>query len=87
MEQAVKKEYVSIVAQIKNDGTIVPLTVILEDGRAYEIDDLIDVCKAASLKAGGCGVRYTIRIRSHVTYLFHEGNLWFVERHINQVLN
>jgi len=87
MDQEVKKEYVSVVAQIQIDGAIIPLAVILEDGREYEIDDLMDVCKAVSLKAGGCGVRYTIRIRSHVTYLFNEGSRWFVERRVGQLLH
>jgi len=87
MSNEVKKEYVSVVAQIKTDGAIIPLSVILEDGREYEIDDLTDVCKAVSFKAGGCGVRYTIRIRSHVTYLFNEGNRWFVERRVEQYLH
>jgi hypothetical protein len=87
MEQKVIKEYVSVVVQIKTDGTLVPLSVILDDGREYEIDDLMDACKGVSLKAGGCGMRYTIRIRSHVTYLYNEANRWFVERRVDQLLN
>ena len=33
----------------------------------------------ASLKAGGCGIRYTIRIGARDTYLFDEDGRWFVE--------
>ena len=51
MDQEVKKEYVSVVAQIQIDGAIVPLAVILEDGREYEVDDLMDVCKAREFKS------------------------------------
>ena len=79
MEQLVKKEYVSIFAQIHSDGSIQPLGILLEDGRKYDIDEVKDKCRAASLKAGGCGIRYTIRIGARDTYLFDEDGRWFVE--------
>ena len=80
MANEVKKEYVSIRAQIHADGTIQPLCVLLEDGRKYDIDEIKDKCRAASLKAGGCGIRYTIRIGARDTYLFDEDGRWFVEK-------
>ena len=52
--QDIKKEYVSILAQIHRDGSIQPLGILLEDGRRYDIDEVKDKCRAASLKAGGC---------------------------------
>ena len=75
----IQKEYVSILAQIHMDGVIQPLCVLLEDGRKYDIDEVKDKCRAASLKAGGCGIRYTIRIGVRDTYLFDEDGRWFVE--------
>jgi hypothetical protein len=51
----------------------------LDDGRKYDIDEVKDKCRAASLKAGGCGIRYTIRIGVRDTYLFDEDGRWFVE--------
>ena len=36
--------------------------------------------RAASMKAGGAGFRYRIRIGSRETYLFLEEDKWFVER-------
>ena len=77
--QEVKKEYVSILAQIHIDGSIQPLGILLEDGRKYGIDEVKDKCRAASLRAGGCGIRYTIRIGERDTYLFDEDGRWFVE--------
>lgn len=77
--QEVKKEYVSILAQIHMDGSIQPLGILLEDGRKYDIDEVKDKCRAASLRAGGCGIRYTIRIGERYTYLFDEDGRWFVE--------
>ena len=53
--------------------------ILLEDGRKYDIDEVKDKCRAASLKAGGCGLRYTIRIGARDTYLFDEDGRWFVE--------
>ena len=76
--QEVKKEYVSILAQINRDGSIQPLGILLEDGRKFDIDEIKSKCRAANLKAGGCGIRYNIRIGARDTYLFDEdGNgLW-----------
>ena len=79
MANDVKKEYVSILAQINMDGTIQPFCVLLEDGRKYDIDKVKGKCRAASLRAGGCGIRYTIRIGAQDTYLFDEDGRRFVE--------
>ena len=81
--QEIKKEYVSILAQIHRDGTIQPLGILLEDGRKYDIDEVKDKCRAASLKAGGCGIRYTVRIGIRDTYLFDEDGRWFVELRVS----
>ena len=81
--QEIKKEYVSILAQIHRDGTIQPLGILLEDGRKYDIDEIKDKCRAASLKAGGCGIRYTVRIGIRDTYLFDEDGRWFVELRVS----
>ena len=81
--QEIKKEYVSILAQIHRDGTIQPLGILLEDGRKYDIDEVKDKCRAASLKAGGCGIRYTVRIGTRDTYLFDEDGRWFVELRVS----
>ncbi len=79
MKQELVKTYVAITAQIAEDGCIRPLSIQLADGRRYEIDEVKDVRRAASLKAGGCGIRYTIRIGRRDTYLFDEDGKWFVE--------
>lgn len=81
--QEIKKEYVSIFAQIHRDGSIQPIGILLEDGRKYDIDEIKDKCRAASLKAGGCGIRYTIRIGTRDTYLFDEDGRWFVELRVS----
>ena len=78
MEQT--KVYVRVRAQFEPDGRLLPLSVTWEDGREYPIDKVTNVCRAASLKAGGAGVRYTVLIGRTETYLFLEEDRWFVER-------
>lgn len=73
------KVYVKVIARFDTDGNVTPLSVIWEDGTVYKIDKVIDKRKAASLKAGGIGMRYTCRILNQQSYLFYEDPRWFVE--------
>ena len=83
------KVYVSVDVAFDEDGNMRPAFLTWEDGTKYEIDRVVECCRAASLKAGGCGDRYTIRVGGRETYLFFEHNptpysscvgRWFVER-------
>ena len=80
MDSSEIKVYVDVDARFVSDGRILPRAVRWKDGRWYEIDRILDVRRAASLKAGGAGVRYTVRIGRQETFLFLEENRWFVER-------
>lgn len=74
-----RKVYVTVNADHKPDGTCRPKTIQMENGPKYEIDRVLQVCRAASM-AGGRGIRYTIRIGRTQTCLFDELNgRWFVE--------
>lgn len=73
--------YVDVVTLYAKEGDVIPLKILWSDGTNYDIDKVLDVCKAASLKAGGCGLRYKCRIQGKEKYLFfetYEGK-WFVE--------
>lgn len=74
-----RKVFVEVTAKFDTDGNITPLALLWEDGTVYEIDRITDVRRAASLKAGGTGIRYTVKIRGRQSYLFYEGPRWFVE--------
>ena len=74
-----RKVYVEVIARFDTDGNITPVSVKWEDGTVYEIDKVIDKRRAASLKAGGIGMRYTCRILNQQSYLFYEEPRWFVE--------
>lgn len=78
MESA--KVYVPVVVEYAADGGLKPVSFVWEDGTRYEIDRVLDVRRAASLKAGGMGTRYTCRVRGRQTYLYLEEDRWFMER-------
>ena len=80
MNEKPVKVYVAVDARFEADGRMTPAAVTWEDGTRYEIDRVLDVRRAASLKAGGAGVRYTVRIGRTQTFLFREEDRWFVER-------
>ena len=62
------------------DGNIRPRAITWEDGREFEIDQVLDVRRAASLKAGGMGIRYLCRIRGKEVTLFNDEGHWFMEQ-------
>lgn len=76
-----KKVYVDVVTLYAKEGDIIPLKILWSDGTRYDIDKVLDVCKAASLKVGGVGFRYKCRIQGKEKFLFFETNenKWFVE--------
>ena len=66
-------------AEFDIDGTIRPTSIVWEDGRVFEIDRILDVRQAPSLKGGGLGIRYTCRICGKVVNLYNDENKWFME--------
>lgn len=74
------KNYVSVLAEFDEQGNKHPRQIKLND-QVFEIDKVLKVVNAASLKVGGIGERYTIKIGSHQTFLFFEKETgrWFVE--------
>ena len=74
-----RRVYVNVIARHDEQGGVRPLEVEWEDGRRFEVDRLLDVRRASALKAGGQGVRYTVRILGRETYLFEDEGRWFVE--------
>ena len=62
------------------DGNIRPRAIMWEDGRVFEVDRILDIRRAASLKAGGLGMRYTCRIRGKTIKLYNDEGHWFLEK-------
>lgn len=74
-----RKVFVDVVVQHGKNGAKKPLCIIFEDGKKYEIDKLCGSRRAAATRVGGTGIRYTIQVQGHETYLFEDEDLWFVE--------
>ena len=77
------KVYVDVNEDRFSDGSLIPNSFTWKDGRCYEIDRIIDIRPAASLKAGGVGIRYIVRVRDKEIYMFLEEDgdkeKWFIE--------
>lgn len=73
------KIHLKVNAEFDLDGKIRPTSIVWEDGRIFTVDRILDARKAASLKAGGLGMRYICRICGKSVTLFNEENHWFME--------
>ena len=74
-----RKAYVSVNVDIDEEGSLHPRFIRWEGGLIFQIDQVLYKCRAASKKVGGGGIRYTVMIRGKESYLFHEGDKWFVD--------
>ena len=74
------KIYVTVTAEFTKDGRLLPKSFVWKDGHVYQIQRVTDVRRAASLRAGGAGMRYTCIVDGKESHLFYEDNImWFVE--------
>jgi len=67
-----RKVLVEVTAKHDINSYVRPLSIKWEDDRIFEVDRVLDVRQAPSLKGGGLGVRYTCRIRNKEVYLFDD---------------
>jgi len=78
------KIYVDVTVEHHADGRIIPLAFTWEDGTRYKINKVLDMRLAASLKAGGTGLRYTVKVGATQTYMWLEEDKdvlrWFMEK-------
>ena len=73
------KTFVMVTAEHGIDGKTKPLAMTWTNGKQYELDRVTDARMAPSLKGGGLGIRYTVKIRGKEVYLFEDEGRWFVE--------
>lgn len=84
--ESVFKEFVAVLAVHWQDGKTTPYRFQRENGETVHIDRVLNTQKAATLKAGGCGIRYTCRVTDRATgretqiYLFDDDGYWFIEK-------
>jgi len=77
-----KKVYVTMIVKILKDGSIRPMKMIWEDGLSYDIDRVLHITPAASVKVAGFGKRYTVMIEGKQRDIYDEDGKWFVEKEI-----
>lgn len=63
---------------MKPSRRILPEEIVWEDEKTYKIDKILDIRPAAS-GSGGMGLRYTIRVKGQIKYLFLDEYVWFLE--------
>ena len=73
------RKNVNIIAKMQEDGIVIPLILLWENGKKYTIDKILDIRKKASTKGGGLGLRYTCRFGEEERYIWLDGYIWFVE--------
>ena len=73
-----RKKYVKVILEMDENGRKTPKIIIYNDQK-FEVDKVLDVRNSASMKVGGVGERYKVRIQGKETYIFFEHNKWFVE--------
>ncbi len=78
-----EKCYVEVIADFGVDGTVTPLVIVWEDGTRFPIESVSECRRAASMKVGGYGTRYTVHIGGKVRYLWKDANGWYVEAIVN----
>lgn len=90
MDRAIKV-YVQVIVKFDENGTMLPRFIVWETGERFEVDRVLDIRQAASLRCGGQGDRYTVMICGKQRYLFFERNAsitgcnigrWFVEKKV-----
>lgn len=72
------KNYVRVLALYNEEGDIRPVKMEWEE-QWLDVDRVLDIRPAASLRSGGTGLRYTCSIAGVPTYLFLEETKWFFE--------
>ena len=79
MSEQRRKAYVSVNLDVDKEGVLNPRFIRWDNDLIFQIDQILYKCRASSKKVSGGGIRYTVLIKGRESFLFHEGNKWFVE--------
>ena len=74
-----RKAYVSVNLDVDKEGVFYPRLIRWDNGLVFQIDQILYKCRASSKKVGGGGIRYTVMMKGKETFMFREGEKWFVE--------
>lgn len=67
-----ERKYVKALVCFREDGRMMPMQLISEDGARCKIDRVTAIVPAAAHKTGGNGDRYTICVKGREWFLFFE---------------
>ena len=71
----VRKRYVGVVARMREDGSLEPLSVAWRDGRSFKVTEVVEVGEFSPGFHGCFTARYRIRIGDRRTSLYLEQRL------------
>jgi hypothetical protein len=74
-----KKVFIEVVCKFDIIGNVIPLKIAWPDGREYEVDKVNEFTRAAAPQIGGIGIRYSVRIMNKETFIWREGDQWYME--------
>ena len=74
-----RKQYVEVVATHYIDGSVRPQKIVLATGPVYEIEDSREAAPGKAHTTGELARRYVVKIKGKETYLYRDGERWFVE--------
>lgn len=73
------RKNICVIAKMRENGSVIPISILWEDGRTFDIDKVLDIRKKASTKGGGKGLRYTCQIKNQERFLWLDEYFWFIE--------
>ncbi len=73
------KCYVDVISLTGADGLVTPLEIVMNDGRRFLVDRVIERRYAPSLKCGGYGYRYTCMIGGKAHFLWQDDKAFYVQ--------
>ena len=74
-----RKQYVEVVATHYIDGSIRPQIIVLATGTVCEIEDSREAAPGKAHTTGELARRYVVKIKGKETFLYRDGERWFVE--------
>lgn len=75
-----KKIELDILVEHTKDGRSLPKTILWDDGRRFDIDKILDIRQATTLKCGGAGMKLYLQNLWQTACIFNEEDKWFVEK-------
>ena len=77
-----RKIPINLIANFTEKGIVYPLT-FLYDKKEYKIEKTLDIEEAISRKSGGLGIRYTVKVKNTIIYLWLINSCWYLEQKNN----